>query len=205
MNGLSFAHGVDGRLPKFLQKLWKNKTSNKGKKMRNLITAFIATTASALVFASEPAKTIGFDEVKAACLNPAQYQNQVAPTNIQVSCKDVQLKWVATTDGSVSLQTAHAVTTSVASDKYNVSPVSGVVDSAAQVFACAQFKQVSESLELVRAISCDEMVAYTGSALEFCSAAAATMRANNASAIVIADTGSTISLCPGSGAGATGK
>ena len=172
--------------------------------MRNLITTVAMTLASAMVLASDPVRTIGFDEVKAACLDPAQYQNQVAPTNIQVSCRDVQLKWVQTSDGSVSLPTAHAVTTSVASDKYNVSPVSGTIDSASQVVACSQYKQIVESLELVRATSCDELVAYTGSAVDFCSAAAATMRANNASAIVTADTGHAMSMCPGS-AGATGK
>ncbi len=172
--------------------------------MRNLITALAVSLASALVIAAEPVQTIGFDEVKAACLNPARFQNQVAPTNIQVSCRDVQLKWVPAGDATVALPTAHAVTTSVMSDKYHVAPVSATVDSAAQVVACAQYKQVSESLELVRSSSCDEMVAYTGSATDFCSSAAATMRANNASAIVIADTGRTVSMCPAS-AGATGK
>lgn len=172
--------------------------------MRNLIIAACCTIAASLVSAKDPVQTIGFDEVKAACLNPARFHNQVAPTNIQVSCRDVQLKWVPANDGTVALPTAHAVTTSVMSDKYNVAPVSATMDSAAQVFSCAQYKQVAESLELVRASSCDEMVAYTGSAADFCSAAAATMRANNASAIVTADTGQTVSLCPAS-AGATGK
>lgn len=167
--------------------------------MKKLIVLLCCTLGSGLAIAAGPVQGLGFDDIKAACLNPAKFQNQVAPTNIQVSCRDVQLKWVATDAGSFNLPTAHAIVTSVISDKYSVAPMAAGIDSAAQTMACLQYKQVSETIELVRASSCDELIAFTGTGTDYCLSAALSMRAQNPAAIVTADTGKKSSMCPAAG------
>lgn len=152
---------------------------------------------TAISFAgTEPVKPFGFDDVKVACQNPARFQNQVAPTNIQISCRDLQLKWVVSEESAFTLPTAHAVETSVMSDKYSMAPVVATLESEDQILACAQYKQVSEVVELVRPSSCEELIAFTGTAAEYCRAAVETLRASNPAAIVATDTGRTVSLCP---------
>lgn len=95
---------------------------------------------------------------------------------------------------------SHMVSTSVYSDKYTVSPTSGKIPTIDQVASCPSFKQISETVETVRAVSCDEMVAFTGSAVDYCAAAATSLRAANAQAIATKETGKKVTLCNGSGA-----
>lgn len=160
-----------------------------------IILAISTVALAASAGAGDTIKILGFDDVKAACLNPAQFQNQVAPTNIQVACRDVQLKWVASPDGTLSLPTAHAVVASVISDKYSVAPMAANLDSADQVLACPQYRQVSEVVDMVRAASCDELIAFTGSGFDYCRVAVEAMRESNPASIVTADTGKVVSLC----------
>ena len=169
--------------------------------MKKIILAALCTLSTAFAFAAENPnlQPLGFDDVKAACQNPAKFHNQVAPASIQVSCRDIQYKWVPSDDGAINLPTAHLVTTSVMSDKYSVAPTSAEVASSPQVIACAQYKQVAETVETVRAVACDEMVAFSGTAIDYCAAAATSMRSANKAAIQTADTGKTMSLCAGSG------
>ncbi len=48
---------------------------------------------------------LSFDKLRVACQNPAKFHNQIAPANIQVTCKDIQEKWVADPDGNLQMPT----------------------------------------------------------------------------------------------------
>lgn len=141
---------------------------------------------------------LSFDDVKAACLNPARFHNQAAPTNIQISCRELQHRWLPDLSGTMTMPTSRQITTSVYSDKYTVSPITVAVPSAEQVSACPQFVEVAESVETVRAVDCDDVIAFSGSASDFCSEAVSSLRAQNASAITSIATGRAISLCASS-------
>ncbi len=165
--------------------------------MKKVFLALCCTLASSFAFAGDPVQGLGFDDLKSACQNPAKFHNQVAPTKIQVACSDITYKWVPESDGTFDLPTAHQVTTSVSSDKYSVAPGSYEIATSPQVLACSQYKQVSDKVDLVRAVTCEELIAFTGSASDFCSSAAASMASANKEAVVREDTGKTMSLCPG--------
>jgi hypothetical protein len=145
--------------------------------------------------AGQPVQSTSFADIKEACQNPAKFHNQMAPTDIQISCRDVQLKWVPDTDGAVSMQTGHTVTASVISDKYSVSPMTAQVASSAQTVGCGRFKQVSESIDTVRGVTCAEIIAFNGGAIDFCAAAAASLKQANGKAVQVEDTGHTVNLC----------
>lgn len=142
--------------------------------------------------------TLTFEQFKEACQNPARFHNQVAPTDIQVTCSDVQLKWVPLKQSVLSLSTSRVVVASIASDKYSMSELVANVDSAAQAMACPHFKQISETVQTVRAASCDDLLAFQGDATSYCADAVNTLRADNADAIVTADTGTVVDLCKAS-------
>ena len=143
----------------------------------------------------EIAQRVTFEDLKVACTNPARFHNQIAPTNIQVTCKDVQYKWVPDVDGSVSMTTSRLVTASVYADKYAAPPLTATLPSVPQVAACGQFKEVAETVETVRAVTCDELVAFNGTAADFCAGAVNSLRAANAESITVVPTGHTVSLC----------
>ena len=149
-------------------------------------------TAGSIGGSTQP---VNFDDIKIACQNPSRFHNQVAPSSIQVTCHDVQYRWVPDSDGALNLASSRSTTTSVTSDKYEVAPVSGMVPSATQTIVCPQFKLISEDVSTVRAVSCDEMTAFNGTAVEFCSETVNGMRAANADAIITSDTGKKLSLC----------
>jgi len=136
-----------------------------------------------------------FEDLRAACLNPSQFHNQVAPSNIQISCNDVQFKWISDDVGALSMANGRYIKASLVSDKYTVDTVGATVDISPQVVACPNYRQVSETLETVRSISCDEIVAFVGSATDFCVGAINSMKAINPESIVVLDTGETLSLC----------
>lgn len=142
--------------------------------------------------------TLDFDSLRAACLNPAKFHNQIAPKNIQVSCQDVQTKWVPDADGSVHMSGQRTVTVSVASDKYTADAFSGPVVVADKVVSCPQYKQITETVEVVHPTTCDELVAFCGSAVDFCVGNVNSMRASNPSAVTTQATGQVMSLCTAS-------
>jgi len=142
-------------------------------------------------------QSLSFENLRAACLNPARFHNQIAPKNIQVSCKDRQIKFVPDVDGALNMDSQRDVRISVMSDKYTASEVSGPVAMAMQTVACPQYKQIVETVEVIHATSCDELTAFSGSSVDFCVGTINTLRAANPSAVTITNTGTVLSLCAG--------
>lgn len=178
--------------------------NNKGRFMKKptlLLSSLCLILFGSTLFAgngqkNEPGvRSLRFEEIREACTNPAKFHNQVAPTNIQIACRDVQTKWVPDTDGSKSMACGRNVTASVMSDKYTVNAITGHVPVSPLVSACPRYKQVEESMETIRSVSCEELVAFTGSAIDFCAGAANSVRSDNKEGIAIRDTGRVIDFC----------
>ncbi len=161
--------------------------------MKSLVLCTLALV-SVSAFANNKPLT-SFDDLRTACKEPAKYQNQVAPSNIQISCTDQQSAWVATAAGSVAMDTTHYVTSAIASDKYTVNPTTQEVKSASQVSACGRLKEVNETVSVPKSLSCDEVLAFQGDATAYCLALVADVKANNPSAVQFADTGRTLDTC----------
>jgi hypothetical protein len=145
--------------------------------------------------ASAATQRISFDEIKTACKNPAAFHSQVAPTNIQLSCKDAQFKWVASVDGSLEMARERSITTALVSDKYEVEAATYKVQVPTQKVGCTRFKQVLDTLETVRTLSCEEIVAIPGTSEEFCTSTLDTLILANPAGVVSKDTGKIMDLC----------
>lgn len=140
-------------------------------------------------------RVLSFDEIRLACQNPARFHNQTAPTNIQISCRDTHYHWVPSEQASVGMKTSRLVTTIIQSDKYNVSPQTAVVASPLQMAACDRFQEVADTVEIVRAVSCDDLLSFKGSAIQFCDAAVTSMKQVNQEAGARTLTGRQLNLC----------
>ncbi len=166
--------------------------------MNKVLLALVSVSFAFTAYAGG-IQNLNFEDLKVACQNPAKFQNQTAPTNIQVTCKDVQLRWVADSDKTLSLGTARHVTIAVQSDKYAVDAVDSALVSSPQLVACGQYKQVAETVETVRAITCGEIIEYSGSGADFCAETVNSLKAANPAAPVVEATGRTFSLCASEG------
>lgn len=159
------------------------------------LAATLALTSAFTLLAHSDMQRLSFDDLRSACQNPAKFHNQIAPTNIQISCNDLQYKWVSDSEGALSMPTARYITTTLTSDKYAVDTTTAGRPSDAQTAACPRFKQVAETVESVRSVSCDELVAFNGTVADFCSNSVNALRAANFEAVRSQDTGRTINLC----------
>ena len=153
--------------------------------------------AGPVVAPAAPTQTLSFEDLQTACKNPTQFHNQQAPTNIQISCASTKTVWILDPSalGQSSAPNSELVTASVMSDKYSVDVVNTEVPMAPQSLACNTYKQVTQHVEAVRALTCDEVVAYKGSLNEYCGESVTALVRDNASALVQADTGQTYSQC----------
>ena len=164
------------------------------------ILVLIAPTVQAA--GSDTVQRLKFDEIREACLNPARFHNQIAPTNIQVSCAEMRTKWVPmeVTAASKEKQSARAPTarlvkSSLLSDKYAVDVAIEALPSEDQVFACASFKEVKETVETARAVTCADLAAFKGTATDFCAKTTGSLRLANPGSVITQDLGRVMNLC----------
>jgi hypothetical protein len=182
--------------------------------MKNLILPFFGAllmSSVALAMAPKPAVpdsnggpdqkpvpgsiVLSFEDFKEACTNPSKFHNQIAPTNIQISCGDSELKWVPDTDGTENMDTGRQITVDLTSDKYMTSTMTGTVDSAPDVVTCPRFKQVAETVSAIQAATCDQLVAFKGNAIDYCTGVIDNLRRSNPASVISKETGQKLDLC----------
>jgi len=166
-------------------------------KFSPLKSLFVLSTvvSASMAFSSLPVKEITFDQFKEACKNPDGFSRQIAPTNIQATCKDVQYKWALNTPGEIKLPNSRYVTTAMTSDKYSAKAKTDLVKTDDQSAQCFRYKQIAETVQVSRALTCEAILAYPGTGVEYCQEVADAIREENPAAIVVVDTGATLDFC----------
>ena len=172
-------------------------------------TLLVFAFASAVVSLSNPALArsqkeaasragrISFSELKEACVNPAKFHNQIAPTNIQISCQNLSYKWLPDAEGLLPMPSTRTVKSSVSSDKYTVGTVTAPLASPAQDMNCPRFKQVTNKVETVVNVTCEEILAFQGELTDYCTGALDRLIGANPAAIIQEDTGMSLDTCQG--------
>jgi hypothetical protein len=143
----------------------------------------------------EQVQRVGFEELKEACLNPARFHNQAAPTNIQITCGEMQNKWVADEDGKMPLSTRRVIMTAIVSNKYTVSPITTELESAEQAAPCTRFKQLLETVETVVSTTCEQLLSFKGTSNEYCTQAIDGLRVASPASVKVQETGKKVSFC----------
>jgi hypothetical protein len=167
--------------------------------MKNVAKLIVMTGlfASSAAMAGNAHQFVGsFDDIRGACQNPKQFHNQIAPTNLQVTCKDVQTRWTIDESTLHALDTSRQVTVQVNSDKYTSASETAMVASEAQAVGCPAYKEVIQTVETVRAVTCDELLAFQGTATDFCLDAVSALVDQNPEAINVQATGKVFNMCP---------
>jgi hypothetical protein len=155
----------------------------------------IIASAFVLSLSAQAGNHLGFEEIRDACLDPAKFQNQIAPTNLQVTCEDRSTKWKAVSSTTVELSRTREIVSSLTSDKYTVAPTTEYIDVASQKATCPRFKEVMETINFTKATSCEELIAFKGTETQFCADILDRVRESNPKAIEVVDTGNEVNLC----------
>jgi hypothetical protein len=150
---------------------------------------------------SSDLKSLSFAEIKAACTDPDRFHNQVAPSDIEITCQDTQYKWVQTKEGSYGMDASRRVEASVVSDKYQVKPDYETVPMTSMVGSCPRFKQVAETISYTMTITCRDLTSFPGNSIEYCIGITNQARSNNPKAISTVETGEVFDLCQMAGVG----
>ena len=157
-----------------------------------VLTSLLALSAQSAL----ASQSLNFDQLRDACLNPAKYHSQIQPTGIKVDCADHQLTWVQEADDAQALPTSRVIGSSVSSDKYTVPMTNAAVALPLIAASCPVFKQVEESISNSQSFTCDQLLAFKGSATDLCQGVTDQMRNENPDAVVRKETGKLVHLCP---------
>ncbi|HAR43232.1 MAG TPA: hypothetical protein DCS07_11490 [Bdellovibrionales bacterium] len=179
-------------------------------------TVFVFTAmclASALAVASEfqiqgqepglnTSRQIAFEELRARCERPEQFDVQKAPQNIKIQCTDIRREWVPAVPGEVPLPGMRRVVLSMFSDKFHVGASAQDVPVYSKSGTCQRFKEIEKVLTLERPLSCAEIVGMKSSIGEFCISVLDTAKAANPKLVEVREMeGRLIDTCGGTGGG----
>lgn len=144
-----------------------------------------------------PIKEINWDQFRDSCSHPGEFQNQLPPSRIVITCGDSRLTWIQAGAGQVALPETRQVTTEVRSDKYHVQAEITELSPAQKSGSCPRFKEVAETLTIERAVTCDEVLSYRGELKDFCAESLDKTRGMNQRLVKSEDTGRVIDSCAG--------
>lgn len=163
--------------------------------MMKLVTLCGAVLVATNALAALPVQKLTYDQLKEGCKDPNQFQRQNKPANMEVSCEDRQTRWVPVDMGNFTLPRARKVAIGLTSDKFDVPGVTKEVATEQQAGTCPKFKEVIEKIQTTRATNCDEILAFQGTEIQFCSTVMDDMRAKNPESITVSDSGRVVDFC----------
>jgi hypothetical protein len=156
-----------------------------------LALAIVSTPA----FAGGQGQGLTWDQIKDACQNPAKFQNQLAPSNLQISCEEHLTRWLPYVSKEMQLPRSRYIVSSLTSDKYTVSPNQHAMDVDMQSAQCPSFKETLEISQFTKATTCDELLNWKGGQEDFCADVLDRARQANPKIVQINDTGRVVEFC----------
>jgi hypothetical protein len=158
-------------------------------------TASIVLGALVLCASAHATQRLSYDQVKEACRNPGNFHNQIQPANMEITCSDVQTRWIPVSQGEYTLPRMRKVTMTMTSDKYDVPGSARDVATPQQGGECPRFKEVIEKIQTTRSTTCDEILGFNGTEIQYCTGVLDELRNSNPGAITIIDSGRNVNLC----------
>jgi len=171
-----------------------------------LALTLMMTLGAANVFAAGPgpgpgdkagpgSRSISWDEFRARCANPRDFDVQVPPQNIKVQCTDDRTLWVASDPGTLALPSQRVVSMGVFADKFFVNTSQDLVPMATQEGSCHRFKEVEQTFTIEQPLTCDQILGMKGSIADYCVAVLDSAKGANPKLTDQKDTGRVIDTC----------
>jgi len=132
-----------------------------------------------------------------SCKNPAAYGAQRPPQNIRISCKNVQSTWAPIEAGGTALSETRNLSTELFSDKYHVVQQSFDVETPEFNISCPRYREVIETSQIDKSLTCEQVLAETRGLKEICLDAINEAISANRELVEVVATGKTFSGCSG--------
>jgi hypothetical protein len=153
-----------------------------------------------------PTQAISLEEFKGRCTNPRDYDKQVAPENISISCTNVETEFVPDAPGNFQMLSTRHVTAGVFSSKWHVGGVDAKeVPVQQRPGSCLRFKEVERTLTEARNVSCNEIIAMKGDLQDYCASVLDSSKSQHSKMIDTKETGRVIDTCGGISVTSSGK
>lgn len=162
--------------------------------MKAILLALISMPA----FAAVDQQDVNFEQLKAACKNPGQFQNQNKPASMKLDCADRVLEWRFMGNGAFEAKNSRSVSYRLTSDKYGVPPTNGQVAQPSTNVECPTLQQFVSVVALSQDVTCADIEDFQGTAIEMCTTLLNNLRTDNAKVIeseVKPVDGKTLSFC----------
>jgi len=162
--------------------------------------ALIITSFGTLMSFSTAANAAGdltYAQFVDSCQNPSSYGAQRPPQNIRVACKNVQTTWNPIEAGGTTLEESRLLSTELFSDKYHVVLQSFDVETPEFNVSCPRFREVVETSQIDKALTCEQVLVETRDLKEICIDAINEAISQNPDLVEVAPTGRTFSSCSG--------
>ena len=163
----------------------------------SLVAAAFVTITSLPQANAGPSGDMTYESFLDSCKNPAAYGAQRPPENIRVSCKNVHSTWVPIEAGGTALSETRNLSTELFSDKYHVVLQSFEVETPEFNIACPRYREVIETSQIDKSLTCEQVLAETRGLKEICLDAIDEAILANKDLVEVVATGKTFSGCSG--------
>ena len=162
-----------------------------------IFTAVLAATLSLPMASANMGGDMTYESFLESCKNPAAYGAQRPPQNIRLSCKNVQSTWTPIEAGETALGETRNLSTELFSDKYHVVLQSFDVATPEFNIACPRYREVIETSQIDKSLTCEQVLAETRGLKEICLDAINEAISTNRDLVDVVATGRTFSGCSG--------
>jgi hypothetical protein len=165
--------------------------------MKKLLLASMTLACTMSVFGQTAPGTLTYADFIKSCQNPAGQGQQRPPENIRVACKNIQRTWQPLEAGSTTIAESRNISTELFSDKYHVLSENFVVAVPELNVSCPRLREVMQTSQIEKAMTCAQVISETRSLKEVCLDAINEAISANPDLVVTVPTGNTYSSCSG--------
>ncbi len=163
--------------------------------LRTLTFTALLSLSSLSAFAAPGAGELSYEDFMKSCRDPGAYGQQRPAENIRIACKNIQTAWQPVEAGSTTLLESRNISSELFSDKYHVALQDFGVTIPELNIACPKFREVLETSQIEKSLTCAQILAETRTLKELCVDTIDEAISQNPDLVVVTPTGKTYNSC----------
>ncbi len=163
--------------------------------LKTITFSALFSLASLTASAAPGAGEMSYEDFMKSCRDPGAYGQQRPAENIRIACKNIQTSWQPVEAGSTTLLESRKISSELFSDKYHVALQDFTVAVPELNISCPKFREVLETSQIEKSLTCAQILAETRTLKELCVDAIDEAVSQNPDLVVVTPTGKTYNSC----------